>query len=725
MSALEDVATSVPRPGLRRRLLTRWRQLPAYRCRTDPVRTTLAERTVISVIALAALVALLPIQILSGSVGAVWCWALLQVLPGLAVCVWVPQISRVGFWLYTIVGSAAIDVAIGMWLVRVGPWVPVGAQVVVCSLCGLSLAARIVTARRGTNASRRLHAPSRETVGIVLSAVVGLALVALGTSRDVLPPRVGLIGVVDPAWWIGVILLGISAVVAACRSGRLMVPALALMALVPVSQALAYAEPVVTATAGHVGVVESLLTAHGAKPGQDIYQAWTGMFAAQAWTGVHVPDWFALATWWPTYAQVAQLLAVRILAARFLDVRRAWFVAVIFMLADGLNVAYFSPQYYAVAPAFAIICLLLGRAPQQRALALGRVAAIIGLSGLIIVTHQLTPYILFCQLAMLVIWKVIRPWWAPVLLLVASAVWAVVNAAVLTKYVTPGAFGNLLANIAPPAHGTPALPPQRAMQIWLAVPAAALLVIGIAGLIALIQHRRERWAWALASASVGPVFVAFGTDYGGEGIFRILLFALPWLSMLALRVRLPQRWPWAHRAARTRTVRIGATSLACFGLIAAFLVAQTGMDWARAIRPGTAQAERTFERTAPDGSVLFSVGTGRVTPGGQTARYNDFHYYSREDLAEGLSTGFPTTVGAAYHPSADIAWWTARVLKMPGSAHYVFFSQEMAAAGQRYRNQRYEDYMRLWSAMSDARGWKLVTRTDTAALYEWVGSSGS
>ncbi|NNG38555.1 hypothetical protein HJ588_04595 [Flexivirga sp. ID2601S] len=713
-----------PQPTSRR---DRWRQLQPLRSHEESAPLTASQQLLVGVAGAVAVLALAAL-VLAGADGpaAVWCWICLQLLPGAALCVWVPSLTRVGFALYTVVGSAVFNILVGLVMARGGWWEPVPVQALTVAVCFVSFVA--VSSRlagRGARLGRLARERGVTPVAVVsMVCAAGIALVAAGTPSGVTAPRAGLIGVVGPAWWAGMACLVVAFGYAVWRRSGMALPVLTASIIVVLAQAIAYRTPVVTAAAGHIGVIEFITTGGRADPNLDIYQAWVGFFGAQAWTGSGIGDWFQLATWWPIFGSLAEVLAVRVLAGKFVDTRRAWLAAGLFTLADSLNIAYFSPQTYVFAPALTIPILLL-HGPESRARATARWIALAGVSVAVIVSHQLTPYMLVCLLAVLVVGRAIRPWWTPLALFGVAVVWALLNRSVLGNYVSLSTFGDVFSNLSPPDHGTPVLPPQRVTDLTFEVPSFGVLLIGIGALVALVRWRHSREAWLLVAAAMSPAGVAAATDYGAEGIFRVVLFALPWLSILAVtatvRVGAPTGGHAATRSVRVATVSVVAAMTGAAVLLAINVLGQSAMDWARAMRPGTIEVAGYFERNAAPNAVLFSSGTGRVTPGRQSARYADFQYLSRDDLAGKGVNGFATTTGSAYDPQADIRAWTDKLLTVSARGHYVIFSVEIGAAGERYRNQSYVDYRRMWAAMADAPGWQLVDRSDSAALYRWVG----
>ncbi len=651
-------------------------------------------------------------------------WLLLQTVPGFAVCVWVRDLRASSMLLFSWVGSATIVTGVGMAMALSSSWHPSVAYAVIGGLSLLSLLAFVILHRivgLPTLSPRNLVSPT--SLGSVWLALLGVLICIVSTpSRPAGPVRAGLVGTVYPTWFLGLACIVASFAIAVHRRVRPWASVMSASIVVVTSQAIAYGLPALPSAAHHVGLIRFIQTSHEVKPSLDIYQAWSGMFAGQAWTisagGIRDP--FIVATWWPILAMAAEALAVRVLAGRILDAQRAWIAGGVFALGNTLNTVYFAPQVLAFAPGIAIIALLLapprGESPRRARL---RVWAVLPIACAVVVQHQITPFIVFVALVVLVLFRVIRPWWSPLLVLVPTLTWTFINLDVLRAYVEPGALGDVIANIAPPEHPPSAITPPQITTLTFTIPGYALAVVGLIAVLKLIRVR-DRMAWVLAIAAASPVALSLGTDYGGEGIFRITLFALPWLAILALR-DVPDKRLGAAAVLRRLHLATPVVAVAAGAMLAVAVLGQTGMDWARVVRPGAVEADAYYERTAPKGSMLLDLGTQNAAPAAQAARYPDVFYTSRDLIAAPGTTGYPTQVGAAYDAEADLRAVTKVFLRQEAPAHYLFVSDQIGAYDERYGNQTFADFEKLAAAVRRSPEWRIVKRTNDAELYQHVG----
>jgi hypothetical protein len=158
-----------------------------------------------------------------------------------------------------------------------------------------------------------------------------------------------------------------------------------------------------------------------------------------------------------------------------------------------------------------------------------------------------------------------------------------------------------------------------------------------------------------------------------------------------------------------------AVGAALVGLFAVNAYGQTGLDWARVVRPDTVAALRQFEEKAPAHAALLVMGTGNAVPSRISDRYADVQYLSRESLDD-----YPD-VTAAYDPAKDVAQLTADFQRaVRGVPRYALVSDSTGAWDDRYGLQSYADYLRLEQAMTTSTAWKLVYSGPTTKLYQAV-----
>jgi hypothetical protein len=583
------------------------------------------------------------------------------------------------------------------------------------------------------------------------TTAVGL-LIAAGTAltHRTSPQPGGLFATLGFVWFLGLLVIIVCAVWAQRSGVSPAFPVLSLASVVVMSQAITYGSPAVMSAARHVGIVDYIRAHHGVDMSLDIYQTWSGLFAGIAWVcdigGISDP--MVIAAWWPVLLSPASALAVAAIASRWMTGRyRIWLAAAIFALTSTLNIVYFSPQSVGLFWALVIFAVLagpprlplepsasvVGSEPEESALrpvshrrtawdgivrsrfgrrhhdrvsatvqgvGIGRLAFVFYISCAMAVTHQISPYLTVSALVVLCFFGYVRPWWTPILVLAPALVWAWMNQGVLGGFVSLGAVGQVVDNVQPPEHDAEQFAQPLVTRLAFYVPAFMLLLLGILAVVQAVRVR-VRYAWALlaAAASAGALLVA--TDYGQEGIFRVTLFAVPWLAVLAATTR------WSRPRWKTPLLFVGLTAL-----LAVNVYGQTALDWNRVVRQDAAEATRLYEQSAQDGSVLLLTGTTNATPLGITARYAEVGYLSREGLRE-----YPKA-GVQYDAASDVDTLTRDLVKnWPSPEYYALVSDSIGAYDERYGFQYYSDYLELADAMADSPLWVPVFKGPTTTLY--------
>jgi hypothetical protein len=128
---------------------------------------------------------------------------------------------------------------------------------------------------------------------------------------------------------------------------------------------------------------------------------------------------------------------------------------------------------------------------------------------------------------------------------------------------------------------------------------AAVILLAALGLVRRILRRRLDVV-ALMLAGL-PAVMLFATSYGGEILFRIYFFALPFLALLAAQAFFPG--PRERGGAGAALLASGACAL----LLAAGCVAYFGKERFHRFTDAEVSASRWLYDAAPDGSLIVSA----------------------------------------------------------------------------------------------------------------------
>ena len=692
--------------------------------RAAPVTAPIDESLVRTVAGIAILIfggvaAIIAWQAPSGGVPGLWVTLALQLVPGAVIGLYF-HLRGVALALATIFGSAAALVLISLPMAWFGWWHvrPVATVLLLAtSSFGAVIASgdvRRIDRQAAPEIARRIR---HWTFGPGGLATIGFAL-AVAAAKHGLPQQWGAIVAAGPVAWLGLLLIvGSVAWAFGGGGGGLGWAVVLLSCVVQTVQAVSYGLPTVQVAARHVGIAESIVKYGRVFPENDIYQAWSGLFASAAFVKVASGwnDLLLYATVWGAVAAAVMVMAVRAVAGQFHGEKRAWSAALVFGLASSLNTTFFAPQMFGFVGVFVIIVLMLRMGdPRYGRYVIGDGVLVISVA--VAVTHQLSPYLAFLAVAALTLTRMITRWAAGLLLIVPAVLFAYLNRDVLGPYISSGDLGQFLENLRPPIHSTStALEPSLINRVTFDVPAATLAAIGVLALVVVWRHRKSKQILALAVAAASPAALFFGSNYGNEGIFRVALFALPWLAILVVYL-LPEpgRRFWTLSL---HPVRI----LAVLFLSVVQVIGCTGMDYSRVIRSNDVPAITWIENTVPAGSYVFMLGTDLSEPLFVTGRL--LTYISRETVLENTPPAYPTTTGTAYDPKADLAMLTDAWASQPGAKNvYVLATDSMRIFDERYGQQLASDQMRLEAQLrDDTVSWQIVYSEPGARVYEFLG----
>jgi hypothetical protein len=357
----------------------------------------------------------------------------------------------------------------------------------------------------------------------------------------------------------------------------------------------------------HIAVTNFITATGHVDPSIDIYNRWPGFFSISAFLGEVMGYRNALdyAAWAETgFALVDAVLVLAIVRTISRRARVHWTATLVFTLSNWVNQNYYAPQSlsYCLYLAMCLVALTFlrntpatwmiaveGRIRKSRVvqklkkkrlatlaekweqpvpvLQILAVVAIIVLQTVIVVSHQLTPYIAVLGLLPLFVAGYFRPrWLGPVLLAIALA-YLIPNVEYIRgKYGLFSGF-NIFSNT---GYRMPRTEPLVVGQWVLTGNSLAHLAVvltlmtgalAVAGFIRRLLSGEVRTTLVVAWLAFAPALGLLGQSYGGEARFRVYLFALPWLAIGVA-------WLFWSRPGRSRKMVIGAgASLALMAML--------------------------------------------------------------------------------------------------------------------------------------------------------------
>ncbi len=398
----------------------------------------------------------------------------------------------------------------------------------------------------------------------------------------------------------------------------------------------------------HVGIVD-YIQRHGSVDPNIAYLAgyhnWPGFFAFNALitevTGLGTA--LNYAGWGPVFYNLIDVGALLLLLRSLTSDRRLiWLSVWIFYLTNWIGQDYFSPQ----ATAYFLYLIVLGillrwfrqltvapvsaiqpwvrsswvatqfhgllervvpdRQPDASTSPLGRVGlmAIVIISMFAIISsHQLTPFMLLSALGALVVFQITSARSLPVLSAVMTVAWIVYLAAAFLNgnlYWIVDSIGALMGNFqANLINIADVSPGQAFVALMDRTLSGAIWFVAIIGAI----RRLSLGHWDLPAAllAVSPFPILVMNSYGGEMVFRVYFFGLPFVAFFAASLLYPD-----HKSGRSWHIPLITACLTCV-LLVGFLFAYYGKDRQYYFRPTEVAAAQYVLAHAPVGSLLLDA----------------------------------------------------------------------------------------------------------------------
>ncbi|MGN6754316.1 MAG: glycosyltransferase family 2 protein [Intrasporangium sp.] len=515
---------------------------------------------------------------------------------------------------------------------------------------------RYADRQRDAAARARLLAAVAKVTPLVLA--LGLWLQSLRSVDLAAMTDLGLVSVLPTTYWAALLIVvaTVPVLIHRDRTATLLLVAYlaALILILHATPAVLYDSLRYGWAWKHVGVVDYIVRNHSVEPQVggpfNAYQAWPGFFALNAVVvkAIGLPSALSYAAWGPPLFELAALFPLRLLFSTLSrDRRQVWLALLVFYLGNWVGQDYFSPQAFAYLLYLVIlgVCLRwlpashpdgrlrwwrrwLGRdlpsdappSPSQRRALL---AVVVLLMLAVASSHQLTPFMLLSALCLLVLGRQTGPAWLPAVLGVVTVAWMVTMGRtfldqnlywIIESIGHPGA--NAQAGLVDLSRTST---DQRLVSYADRGLTAGLVVLAGLGWIRLRRAGAPRRGAALLAISALPLLGA--NSYGGEMIFRVYLFALPFLALLTAGMVYP-------RAVGRRLSAAVPVALALV-LVAPFCLAYYGKERSNYFNPQEVAASEWLYSHAPAGSLL--VGADAQQPWGFT-HYADYDYLFLENL---------------------------------------------------------------------------------------------
>lgn len=420
---------------------------------------------------------------------------------------------------------------------------------------------------RFDTASRRFPAPMLLLMSALIAAS-GLLAIAVNQARTQAVGKYGLLPLLGISF-LAAAVLTVGVLVVALRFIRTAWPA-AVVALGLLliefngTPMMIAATPLGSSAYKHFGVVDYIVHGGALSDPLDIYQQWPGFFAAAAGlVRLSGRGPMSYSNWAQLFFEALNGIVIFAIARRFSEGHRTvpYVAVLLFETANWEGTFYYSPQTMAFVLALFFQFLLLSlleparlRRPflirgwldvpqlelqgEEQIDRLGMAARLIGLTtvfGAMIITHQLSPYMVFAGVIGLWVLGTLR---RPRLVLVFAlmlVIYPFLHLAAVDH--NPLLTGFHLSN-ATGTEGFFSVSPEEALAGVLAKTIGMGFWI-VTALCVLSYRRRIGMVAIPAVLAAVPLLFVVATNYDGEAIYRVFLFSSPWCAIIIARRLVP------------------------------------------------------------------------------------------------------------------------------------------------------------------------------------------
>jgi hypothetical protein len=468
--------------------------------------------------------------------------------------------------------------------------------------------------------------------GLALSLI--LWVIALTSARiDSLPSAgLGLVTLLPVSFWasVGVLIASFCFAVTrrSTRSPVLAAYLLALVVILHATPAILYTTLRYSWAWKHIGVIDFI-----SNNGIDFnlggilgpYQGWPGFFALNSFltSASGLRSALSYAQWALPLNDLLWLGPVILIARAFTaDKRLVWTAAWLFTLGNWIGQDYLSPQAFAYFLYLTVlaVCIrwlwpyrtsdkspLIGSKPTRYSL----VACLLPVMAAIASSHQLTPFVLISALVLLAVFNQIRPrLLLPVAMSVITLGWLAYGA---RSWLITNSF-QLVQGLGLPwsnasthlvSQGGGVVPHDQILIDWTARGLSA--AIGFLGIIGFLRHRRRHNGWArvswrrVALLATAPIPALAANNYGGEILFRVYLFAVPFLAIAAAAAFFP------HTRAGRSIITTLTLLITVLLLSVGYSISNFGQESVNYFTPHEVAASDWLYRTAPRGATIVGA----------------------------------------------------------------------------------------------------------------------
>ncbi|MCB0994832.1 MAG: hypothetical protein KDB21_07060 [Acidimicrobiales bacterium] len=438
----------------------------------------------------------------------------------------------------------------------------------------------------------------------------------------------------------------------------------------------------------------------------DVYHNWPGFFSASALLSniAGTENTMRIAIWAPVVFSLLTLVALRFVLQQLTDDRRVvWLTCLFYFATNWVGQEYFSPQAMAHVLYLIIIGLVLlafGKDAERRP-STGLTAITTILVIALVSSHQLTPGALVTAVLGLTLTRQLRSKIPAVIVLAVPALWAATFAFPYVRRNVGGelgSFGTLFGN----ADGSLAetATQSEGQQLVSLMGRTAVVAIGLFAVIGLIRRwRLGHRDIAAAVLMVSPAGLLAANDFDGEIIFRVFLFAVPFLALFAARALLP-----TVTASFDRRSVVAASAMVAI-VLTGFLFGHFGKERQNYFSPDEIAAANSILDLAPDGALIIEAEPYYAT---NLLRYERFEHvpFSKEPPE--------SRDRVLADPAGVFAEWLRSTDEPTG---FVVFTRSQQALAEATGDLPIGTISRLTAALESAPEFELVFTSPNATVF--------
>jgi hypothetical protein len=170
----------------------------------------------------------------------------------------------------------------------------------------------------------------------------------------------------------------------------------------------------------------------------------------------------------------------------------------------------------------------------------------------------------------------------------------------------------------------------------------------------------------------------------------------------------------------SRFFSVAFWTVALFSLLSTYLVADMGLDFVYAVRPGDLTAMQNFETNAPAGSTLIIIGYYAADPLLLTGNYNLINEESYSNI-RGFTRSSANNAVVSYGQFMSRMGLTHGAIPSQAAktapSYYVLTGREPAAGLAAYNYGSLKQYQAFAAQIAHSSLWQIVASTSTAQLY--------